>query len=781
MLKVTKSNPLVTEGDAVSDEELGSPAELLASFISFVRRQYPIILGVVALTICLSVAYLLTTPPSFTAQATMIIDTRKVQLFQQQSMQGDTTVNNGMAESQVEILKSESVSAAVIKELHLTDDPEFVGSGGGFLGALIRFVSGGFAAEPAKSEFEVARRAAEAFAERLTVRRIGVTYLIQISFRSRDPDRAAQIANAVAEAYIVDQLEAKYQATRRASVWLQDRIKELRDQASAAERAVVEFKEKNNIVNTGGSNGRLVSEQQLSEINSQLTVARAQVSEARARLTRIDSILHSDAPEGTVADTLNSSVISKLRSQYLDLANREADWSARYGSSHLAAVNLRNQMRGIRSSILDELRRIAETYRSDYEIAKQREADLQKRLDDAVRESQTTSQAQVVLHELESSAQTYRSLYDNFLQRYMESVQQQTFPITEARVVTAASRPLVKSHPKSMLILAMTSAAGLLLGLGLARLRDLSDRVFRTAKQVESLLHTDCISMVPNVKSSELKPGQSSRQTNDMAAPKIDGPRQAPALRAVGSTVARTIGGSHKLLQYIVNSPLSRYAESIRSIKAATDLYGGGASQNRVIGITSTLPNEGKSTISASLAQLSAHAGARTILVDGDLRNPSLTRLLAPSAKAGLMEVISGKAALSDVIWTDPSTNLVFLPAVVRHQLVHTNEVLASNDTKRLFDQLRASYDYIILDLSPLAPVVDVRMTAHLVDSYIFVIEWGRTRLEAVEKALKGARSVRENLTGVVLNKADIKVVGRYEGYGGYYNNKYYSQYGLTE
>ena len=349
--------------------EIVSGAESLRSFVGFVRRQFPVIAFVTLLTIALGVIYLITARPSFTAQAQLLIDARKVQIFQQQSILGDIPIDTAQVESQVEVLKSENIALSVIKNLHLTEDPEFVGSGGGLLGTLYSFVFSPIESDRAASEFELNRNAMRAFQSRLTVKRIGLTYVIQISFRSYDPEHAAQIANAVADAYIVDQLEAKYQATRRASVWLQDRIKELRDQVSVAERAVVEFKTKNNIVSTGGSDKRLIGEQQVAELNSQLVIARAHTAEAQARLDRIDSVLKADSPnasvDATVADTLKSEIVSKLRSRYLELAAREADWSARYGYDHLAVVNLRNQMREIRNSIFEELKRLGETYKSD--------------------------------------------------------------------------------------------------------------------------------------------------------------------------------------------------------------------------------------------------------------------------------------------------------------------------------------------------------------------------------------------------------------------------------
>ena len=175
----------------------------------------------------------------------------------------------------------------------------------------------------------------------------------------------------------------------------------------------------------------------------------------------------------------------------------KSEWSTKYGRDHLATVNLRNQMREIRTSIFDELKRLGETYKSDYEIAKQREVGVMKELAQAVSQSQSTSSSQVALRELESTAQTYKTIYDNFLQRYMESVQQQSFPISEARLISSASRPLQKSHPQTLLTLAIAGFGGLMFGFGIGLLRDMSDRVFRTSEQVETILQTDCISLVP--------------------------------------------------------------------------------------------------------------------------------------------------------------------------------------------------------------------------------------------------------------------------------------------
>ncbi|MCK1468408.1 polysaccharide biosynthesis tyrosine autokinase [Bradyrhizobium sp. CW10] len=755
MLQVNKPSSEINRGYSEAEN---SPAQTLTSYVEIIRRQFPTIVAIVSACVILALLYLFTAAPQFTSTASMVIDTRKVQLFQQQSVLGDIAVDSATVETQVEILKSENISLAVIRDMHLIDDPEFTGPGGGLLGAAIGFVSGVISDKRAQSEFEQVRKALERFEKNRTVKRLGATYVMEIGFTSRDPGKAAQIANAIADAYIVDQLEAKYQATRRASVWLQDRIKELRTQASTAQKAVVDFKTANNIVDTGG---RLINEQQLAEVNSQLVMGHAATAEAKARLDRMNDILKQEIPDANVADALKNDTIVKLRAQYVDMSSKESIWAMKYGSDHLAAVNLRRQMAEIKKNITDELKRIQQSYKSDYDIAMTREESIKSSLANAVSESQLTNQAQIQLRELESNAQSYQAMYDNFLQRYMESVQQQSFPITEARVISAATAPLVKSYPKTLIILAASLFGGLALSFGAAMARELTDKVFRTTGQVEEVLGTNCISILPAL-------------GNSVSA-------QGIREKVLGGKLARKNNPQPDLLRYVVDNPLSRFSEAIRSLKVAVDLNSI-VRENRVLAVTSTLPNEGKSTLSTNLAQLIAHGGARVILVDADLRNPSLSRALMPDAQRGLVDVVGHKAQLEDVVSVDAETGLEILPAGLTSKLLHTNEVLASKSMRDLVAVLRSKYDYVVVDMPPMAPVVDVRVTSSFVDSFIFVVEWGKTNIDVVKHNLRGAPEIQDKLLGVVLNKADTKALARYESYHGrYYYQKYYARYGYVE
>lgn len=795
--KVLRSSP--TAPDQQHHTELQTSQDSLLALRALLRRQLPYIVLTVIVCVGLAAAYVMTAQKKYTSTAVLIIDSRKTQMLQQQAspMGVDTPLDSATVDSQVEILKSEKVALSVIKDLDLIHNPEFVSKDSGWLSSLLKLM---FSSEPS-SDRSVTRMVLGTVQKSLTIKRRALSYVIEVSYKSRDPELSAQIANAIAEAYFVDALEAKYQASKRAASWLQDRMKELRAQASAADRAVADYKAKNNIVDTGG---RLLTEQQLAETNSALTIARAQTAEAQARYDRLNSILKDENKDvsdlfndiATVTDSLRNDVITRLRQQYLDLAARESDWSKRYGPQHLAVVNISNQMREIRRSITDELRRIGESYKSDLEIAKAREASVQSSLKTTIDQSNDTSQAQIVLRDLESNAQSSRALADNFLQLYMLSVQQQSFPMTDARLITEASPPLLPSDPKTLLIVLGAIIGGSLLGFGVGWTRDALDQVIRTRSDAETLLGVSCLAVTPRIGAGAAKSDTPSRfgWLGTVFRPMIpqsmrgiggDGNRRARDGSLLRSPDAAGASGELEIvdnvMRYVQDSPFSRFTEAVRSIKVAADIVFMDH-KTKVLGFTSALPNEGKTTISASFAQILALGGNKVVLVDADIRNPSLTRSLAPDAKQGLLEVVLGKADLDAVILKDPATQLSFLPTVVPTRIAQSSEFLSSSAMAKTIERLREQFDWVVVDLSPLVPVIDVRSTSRLIDAYVLVIEWGRTDRDTVLQAIKDAPMLHDQIIGTVLNKADTDVLNRYDSYrGNYYYKSYYHRYGYVD
>jgi uncharacterized protein involved in exopolysaccharide biosynthesis/Mrp family chromosome partitioning ATPase len=367
-----------------------------------------------------------------------------------------------------------------------------------------------------------------------------------------------------------------------------------------------------------------------------------------------------------------------------------------------------------------------------------------------------SNQRRVALKDLESSSQTYRTLYETFLQRVGEVTQQQSFPATESRVISEASALLVKRDPKILLVLGAASLIGLVFGLGAAFAREHFDTGVRSSRQITKELGIDCLGVLPVI-----------RPTGSGAADRLlqHWLGQAPAGdRVISSSVRRP--------RIVVGEPFSRFAETIRSVKVAADIAGL-RRPNKVIGITSARTHEGKSVVAANLSEMIALSGCKALLIDCNLRNVALTRQLAPGATAGLMDVVACQIALNEVLWVDPTTSIEFLPAVdssashpkrnekLLPATLWQRSQLTSAGLQSLFESIEDRYDYVILDLPPLA-IADVQAISHLVSSFVLVIECG-TPQQAVIDALSASDFLFEKLLGALLNKANPSELRKFD------------------
>jgi succinoglycan biosynthesis transport protein ExoP len=366
------------------------------------------------------------------------------------------------------------------------------------------------------------------------------------------------------------------------------------------------------------------------------------------------------------------------------------------------------------------------------------------------------------LFSLEAAAKSYRSLYDSFLKQHTEAVQRQTYPISDARLISSAS--VTQTGPQTLKMWLTTLFAGGMLGVGFGALRELLDSSFRTREQVKSVLNTECLALIPRVGQDPHASLLSYRGVLQMAR----GPKALPAPSASPGTLKNELRGRSRMLWNAVDAPNSAYADAIRSVKLSLDT--GPDAGCQVIGLTSYMPSEGKSTIAAGVASQLAATGRRVMLIDCDVRNPSLSRALFPDAKLGLLDVAVGDANLAEAMWRDPATNLTFLPMVPKTSPRNPTEALASRNVQLLIESLKNYCDFIIVDMAPLISTVDVLAVSRFVDSYMFVIEWGTTKMEAVRHALGNAPAVQMKMRGAVLNKVDFAGLASYEPYGEYHH-----------
>ncbi|MFB2553203.1 polysaccharide biosynthesis tyrosine autokinase [Ensifer soli] len=718
----------------------GAPVDL-DRLLSAARRQWRVAAAGPLVGLFLGILYLLTAVPLYTARTSLLIDRENRAVADRLSALGGAVDDEATVLSQVELLRSETICLAVVDRLGLADDPAFAtpdGALAAIAAASLRAASALLSGDAGpRSPQDRRQAAATRLSDDMAVSRVGRSYVLEIGYTSSSPALSGRIARAIAEAYLADKLSSKYEATRRAGDWLQQRIGALRQRSLETDLAVQRFRTTHGLVASGGT---LVTDQQLTELNSALIVAQADTARAEANLTRIRDIVGRGETDAIVTDVLDSAISNTLREKYLDASKREAEIAGRLGPDHAQAARLRGEMREYRRLMSEELGRIAESYRSDLDVARTRALSLKESVAEASGISASANETQVQLRELEREAETYRNLYQTFLQRYQEAVHEQSFPVTEARIISRASDPERASHPRKPLVLALSLLLGAGAGAGFGAFREMRDRAFRTGEQVRALLGQECLGILPRIRDGEEATG-------------------------AGNGHPRALRKARAIANHVVDHPLSAFAETLRSARLAADL-GLPGRPSRVIGVVSVLPGEGKTTVAINFAELLASEGAKAVLVDADLRNPGATRAMARHAQAGLLEALRDGRPVRDLLMVNRHTKLAFLPAVIATPEPHSAELLASAAMAGLLAAAARTFDYVVLDLPPLLPVVDARAIAARIDGFILVVEWGRTARKAVHDTLAAEPRIADKCLGVVLNKVDGRRMALYRDYG---------------
>jgi succinoglycan biosynthesis transport protein ExoP len=713
----------------------------------FLRRSWRLVLAGAVLATALGVIYLLVANAKFTASSAVMIDIKAATPFQVQPDVIDSQYASGIAESELEILQSMGVARDVVRTLKLQDDPVFLSNGSSLVRRALGLLAQPFSRTPPATADSGETQAAELLTHMIHVQRIGMSFILELDVTTNSAVLSTQLNNALVDAFIAAGLEAKNVNTKRASIWLQQRIAELQGQAAAADRAVQEFKAEARIVDTDKG---LMDAQRMGELTSQLVLARARVADASARRDRVRQVVANGVTNEGVSDELDNQVIIHLREQYVDAANQASEWTARVGANHAAVLQVRARMKEIQNQIRAELDRIAEGAESDYRVAVSNQSDIERQFDGLVSEADRTNLNLVRLRALQTASDTYKALYEDFLQRYTEAVQNQSFPISNIRVVTRATQPLRQSWPIVLVILGGSLGAGIVLGLIAAMVRDSLDRGIHTGAQIQAGLGLPCLGMLPILRGPDSDMGAQRRRMPAAAS--------APDARAI---VAPAI------LRQVMVKPFSPYAEAIRGLRFKLARLSAGRRDGGVIGCVSARPGEGKTTISANFAFFLASAGFRTLLVDWDLRRQSLSQMLSPGRQSGFADVASGAVALENALWNEPATGLTFLPAAAFRDAGAAGRMRDPDAILSGFGELlatlRARFDYIVVDLPAMLPVVDAAVAARLMDGVLIVVEWGKTPLAVVQDSIAQSQIDPERLLGVVLNKADLDQVGDYQ------------------
>lgn len=738
----------------------GSEADTidLSDLFGVLWRRKWLIMAVAALGTAAAAGVGMRITPEYTATAALMIEPQQSNVVNFQTVIQGLTGDQATLATQVNLLASRDQIERVMDDMRLFEDPEFnpalrgdpsdllpikvVGPFDKLLAWLPdRWLIATGLAEERQPVLEseaptLSREAAiDNFKKKLSVSTVDPSYVITIAFTSQDAQKAAAVANRAAEIYVQQQLDAKRGAAGEASGWLGARLEELRAEVEAAEAAVEAYRAQNNLLSAGGSG---LSEQQLGDVNRQLIDAKAELAEKQAKLKLVREMRARNRGFDAIAEVLSSPVIISLRDQETQLLRQEADLRATYGDRHPRIQQLRTEKAQIYAKISAEIARIGTSLENDVEIVQARVDALESQLGGAKTATARDNDSLVRLRELERQAQASRTLYETFLQRFKEAKGQDEIIRSDARIISLAAPPVRPSTPGPRLFGAVGLAASLFLGSILALLLERGDKGLRSARQLERVLGAQPLALVPRL--DRLKRKQ-------------------------------------KPHQYMMAKPLSIFTEAVRAIY--TNLKLAAAAQpglGYVVMVTSALPQEGKTTLTVSLASLIARSQKRVLLIDLDLRHPSIHREIGRPVTAGLVEYMVGDRTLEEVIHHDPTSGLDYLP--IKRQTANPTEVLDSDRMRQLIEACRQSYDFIVLDSAPVLSVTDSKVAARLADGALFLVRWAETHEEAASLAFQQLRDTGVAVRGIVLTQVDLKKHAQY-GYGdmGQYYSKYSDYY----
>jgi capsular exopolysaccharide synthesis family protein len=737
-------NPLIPFPAAFQD-----PRQSLRWAWRLVWRSKYLILACVMLGVVPTFLFLQQVIPRYTAETKIMIQAPETNdaLTDRSANLNRGFLNENVMTTEVELITSRTIARRVVAKLRLEEDPEFNRALARpkalevFLNSLspLSWLPLGphryslEALSPGAREVVDHDRITNAVLKGLRVAAQRRSYIISVKFTSEDPEKSSLIANTFADMYVLDRLESSFEEAHRITGWLGERLEGLQKDVVTAEAAVERFRSEHNLRQTG-ERQTTVGDQQLSELNTRLVLARSDLAEKQARLGQVRALTHSRGSVDTSTDVLKSELIQRLREEEAGKSRELSQAMKTYGDRHPRIVGLRADLADLRSKISDEIDKIATSMANDVEVAGAGVNSLQQELDALRRQSNAAGEVTVRLRDLERQAEASKALYETFLTRFKNEAEQGQMRRANARVVSPASIPIFPSYPRSLLIVLLVTLTSFGVGLAIVFLLDRIDNAVRSADEAEELTGLPMLAMIP------------------------------------------THGGDGRHpVETVLQQPRSALADGVRSLRTAL-LTGDSAEPDRIILITSSEPKEGKTFVSLCLAFMFARTEERVLLIDSDVYRPRLHTILGLDGERGLAQVLAGELPFEEVVQHNVRGALDFLPAG-RH--ANLTEILQGPQLEALFARLSVGYTRVIIDSPPVLAVADVRTLARLADRVIYLVKWSATARDAVRNGIKLLRSAGGKLHGVVLSQVDQRRHSRYgyRDYGQYYG-RYREYYG---
>jgi polysaccharide biosynthesis transport protein len=742
-----------------SQNESEEPAIDLRSILLTLWRGKWIIGVSTLIALILAVLSVSQVSPTYRAQAKVMFGFQRPNVTNMQNVLADQTYDSAAIQNQIEILSSTVLTERVINHLKLDENPRFNPTlqppAPTLRDRLSEYVSlppeitdllgisesdapSLSLPDPEERKRQVRLAVINNVLAGLRLAPVGQSRVIAIQYLSGSPQLSARIANTYAEQYIVDQLEAKMEATNAATEWLSERVQELRIRLADAEEAI----EQAMLELAGGSGQSLeVTQRQLEALNASLSATTAERSRLQALHDRLRAAIDNEMDLGTISEFRASPLIQRYRSQEIELLSKRTSLQASVPVGHPSLKRIGQQIEEVRRNITEEAGRIISATFLDLQAAIAQEQSLIEEVQFLEQEvvSQTSSQAQI--RQLEREAEASRSLYNTFLARLQETTAQEDLQEADARLLSPAEIPLFPERVAKRRTVIVITVIGTLIGIGLAFLIDRLNNTFRSPAQLETMTGLPVIGILP----------------------------------AIGSRMKRA-----DIIQYSRHKPGSALVEAVRNLRTSI-LFSNIDKPPKVVMFTSSVPKEAKSTTSMLVAKTSQQMGKSTIIVDCDLRLPTLEGLVDEEANEhSLLSVLEGHSTVLDAVRKDDDTGLHILTSGGNqfHTGINAADILASNKFKHLIEELSETYDLVILDTPPALVVADARIVSRVADAVVYAVHYDYTPRGAVIEGLKDLSSIGAPIVGIIMTKVNEARASQYSYNGhSYYKGQYRDYY----
>jgi len=755
---VPANNPVVREMQPAQGFDLGRPAgsqvypqlpshesAIGEYFRVLVKRKWIIIACLLSIFSLVTIASL-RTAKVYEASGTIAINKPDTSLnFQNSATFSLDYYDPTELETEVKILQSDLLALEVIRELNLDRRPEFGGQ-------TISSPSLDLAPDPLQVDPAHASSMLGGFKGNLRVSLSQNSRIIEIHYRSADPQVAASVVNTLMQTYVDDNRKARFESTMQASTWLQGQLVDLQMKVETSQEKLVRYQKEHEILGIDEKSN--ITTAKLDELNRALTAAESERMDKEAFYRMIesgdpDAIASSAGGIDTGSGSQSASaLLDNLLSKQADLKIQSADLNTQFGPSYPKLAQLNNQLKEVDAQIQQEMKKLVGKVRGQYTTALRREGMLREALEKQKQEANKLNESAIEFNLLKRDSETYRLLYEGILQKLKEASVSAGLKSNNFRIVDSARPPSYPIEPNIPRNLGFALVLGLASGVGLAFLLEGLDNTIRTTEQAQNISGLASLGMIPLGSKSA---------------------REGPNAKRL------VIASSKEAVELVTQArPQSQMAESYRALRTSLLLSNLGAPP-KVIMVTSALPQEGKSTTSINCAVVLAQKGGDVLLIDADLRRPSIHKTLGMGPRSGLSNVLTGIIPIEQAITRSTILpNLFILPAGTPPP--HPAELLGSQNMRDVLDQLRQQYKHIVIDTPPSLSVTDAVVLSPAADAVVLVIRSNKTTKQALRRARDILAQVNAKVVGVLLNAVDLSSPDyyyyyEYQGkYAGYYH-----------